>query len=51
MRDVRQMKRVVGFISLWVAVGMSLMLLISNRFVGVLLIIFFVLVGYRLFCC
>lgn len=44
------MRRVFGLVLFWVAVGMLLMMLIGNTFVGILLIACFLVVGYNLFC-
>ncbi len=44
------MKRLIGFTLFWIAVGMLLMLLIHNIFIGILLIAVFLLAGYNLFC-
>lgn len=43
--------KMLGFILFWISFGMLLMLLISNTFVGVLLIIIFMIVGFNLYYC
>ncbi|MDD6207654.1 MAG: hypothetical protein PUB10_03925 [Clostridiales bacterium] len=45
------MKKVTGFILIWIAVGMVLGLFIKNAFILCLLIALFLLIGYHLFCC
>ncbi|MCU6746644.1 MULTISPECIES: hypothetical protein [Lachnospiraceae] len=45
------MKRVIGFALFWMALGMFLMLLLSNMVWGVILILVFLILGYKLFCC
>ncbi len=43
--------KLLGFIMFWISFGMLLMLLISSTFVGVLLIIIFMIVGFNLYYC
>ncbi len=43
--------KIIGFALFWISFGMLLMLLIGNTFVGVLLIIIFMIIGFNLFCC
>ncbi|MBC5687860.1 hypothetical protein H8S37_02760 [Mediterraneibacter sp. NSJ-55] len=45
------MKRVIGFALFWMALGMFLMMLLSNLVWGVIIIIAFLILGYKLFCC
>ncbi|MEF9917064.1 MAG: hypothetical protein RR275_04115 [Lachnospiraceae bacterium] len=45
------MKRIIGFSLFFIAVGMLIMLFIPNTFVGVMLILLCLLIGYNLFCC
>ncbi|WP_200786739.1 hypothetical protein [Clostridium sp. Marseille-P3244] len=45
------MKKVCGFALFWMAIGMFIMMLLPNLVVGVLFIIIFLALGYRLFCC
>ena len=45
------MKRVLGFACFCVSMGMLLILLIPNDFVGFLIAIGLLVVGYQLFCC
>lgn len=46
-----EMKRLVGFGLFCFSMGMLLMLVIHNRFIGFLLIIALLLAGYFIFCC
>lgn len=45
------MRKVIGFAMFFIAIGMMLMMMLPNIFVGVLLIIAFLLLGYNFFCC
>lgn len=45
------MKKMIGFVALCVAVGMLVMLFLTNRFVGLVLIVLLMLIGYSFFCC
>ncbi len=45
------MRRVVGFALFFVAIGMTIMLILSNDFLGFLMICVLLLLGYYLFCC
>ncbi len=44
------MKRVIGFALFWIAVGMVLMMLLSNVFWGVVIVIILTFLGYHCFC-
>jgi len=44
------MRRVIGFALFWVAVGMTLGLLIGSTFWAILIIIICLILGYNLFC-
>ena len=44
------MRRVLGLILFWIAIGMLLMMLIGNTIVGIILVAAFLIVGYNLFC-
>ncbi len=44
------MRRVLGLILFWIAVGMLLMMIIGNTIVGILLVAVFLIAGYNLFC-
>ncbi|MBU5334074.1 hypothetical protein KQI61_17920, partial [Anaerocolumna aminovalerica] len=43
------MKRMIGFILFWIAVGMTIMLFITNGILAVCIIILFLILGYNLF--
>lgn len=45
------MKRIIGFALFFVAIGMLIMMILQNIFVGILLILICMLMGYCLFCC
>ncbi len=45
------MKKMIGFVAFCVAAGMLIMLFLVNRFLGLLLIILLLLIGYSFFCC
>lgn len=45
------MKKMIGFVALCVACGMIVMLFLANRFVGLVLIVLLMLIGYAFFCC
>ena len=45
------MRRVIGFAMFFVAIGMIIELLIPDVFVGVLVIIVLMLLGYNMFYC
>ncbi len=44
------MKRMIGFILFWIAVGMLIMLFIHNILIGFIIIGLLLLIGYNLFC-
>ena len=45
------MKRLIGFILFWIAVGMAIMIFLPNEVLGILIILVLLLLGYNLFCC
>lgn len=45
------MKRLIGFSVLCFAFGMLFMLVIGNTWIGLILIMIFIIVGYNLFNC
>ncbi len=45
------MRKVIGFALFFIAIGMVLMMFLQNLFVGILLVIAFLLLGYNFFCC
>lgn len=44
------MRRVLGLILFWVAIGMLLMMLIDSTVVGIILVALCLIIGYNLFC-
>ena len=44
------MKKIVGFIALFIAIGMLIMLINHNRLVGLILIALLLFLGYNCFC-
>ncbi|MDD6035710.1 MAG: hypothetical protein PUC30_05880 [Lachnospiraceae bacterium] len=44
------MRKVLGFILVWIGVGMLLTFFLRSTLLTVLLIILFLVIGYRLFC-
>ncbi|MBS5665733.1 hypothetical protein [Roseburia sp. AM59-24XD] len=44
------MKRMLGFILFWIAIGMLLMLWIGSGFLAFCIIVLCLLLGYYLFC-
>jgi hypothetical protein len=45
------MKRMCGFILFWIAIGMTIMLFITNGLLAIFIIILCLILGYNLFCC
>ena len=45
------MKKLIGLVALSVAIGMLVMLFMTNRFVGLIFIVLLLLIGYNFFCC
>jgi len=45
------MIRLIGFILFWISLGMLLMLLIDSRFVGIIVIAIFMIIGFNLYFC
>ena len=43
------MKRLLGFILFWIAIGMTIMLFITNGILAVAIIILCLILGYNLF--
>ncbi len=44
------MKKIIGFIAFFVAVGMLIMLVTHNRLIGLIIIALLLFVGYNCFC-
>ena len=45
------MKKLIGFVAVCIAAGMLFMLFLANRFIGLVLIVLLLLIGYNFFCC
>ena len=45
------MKRMIGFILFWIAIGMTIMFFVTNGVIAVLIILLCLILGYNLFCC
>lgn len=45
------MKRVIGLALFFIAIGILIMMILQNIFIGILLMLICILVGYNLFCC
>jgi len=48
--EVIKIKRMIGFILFWIAIGMTIMLFITNGILAICIIILCLLLGYNLFC-
>lgn len=44
------MKRLIGFVLFWIAIGMAIMMFLHSSLLGLLLIFIFLLIGYNMFC-
>ncbi|MCD7825367.1 MAG: hypothetical protein LUH14_05320 [Clostridiaceae bacterium] len=44
------MKRMLGFILFWIAIGMAIMFFMRNSFLAMLVILACLTLGYNLFC-
>lgn len=42
------MRRNIGLITFWMAIGMLIMLLISSKLIGIIIIFILLIVGYNL---
>lgn len=45
------MHKLIGYTIFWIAVGMLIMLIIDNVWIGLILIAILIVAGYFLFCC
>ncbi|MEG0806477.1 MAG: hypothetical protein RR364_09160 [Lachnospiraceae bacterium] len=45
------MRKAIGFILFWIAVGMLIMFFLPHNFFTILLMIGCFVIGYNLFCC
>ena len=43
------LRRTIGFILFWISAGMLLMLLIENKFIGIIIIMVMMLMGYNFY--
>ena len=44
------MKRMLGFILFWIAIGMTIMLFLDSNFLAFCIIVLCLILGYNLFC-
>ena len=44
------MKRMLGFILFWIAIGMTIMLFLKNGILAIAMIILCLILGYNFFC-
>ncbi|MCI8543891.1 hypothetical protein [Acetatifactor aquisgranensis] len=44
------MRKIVGFVAFFIAIGMLIMLITHNRLVGLILIALLLFLGYNCFC-
>lgn len=44
------MKKLVGFVALFIAIGMLIMMITHNRLIGLIIIALLLLVGYNCIC-
>jgi energy-coupling factor transporter transmembrane protein EcfT len=44
------MHKLVGYTLFWIAFGMLFMIIIGSTWIGIILIVVFVIIGYFLFC-
>lgn len=45
------MRRLIGFIAFWIAVGMVLMLFLSDYLLGIIIIALLLVIGYNFYFC
>lgn len=45
------MRRLIGFILFWIAIGMALMMFLHSQLLGLIIIFLLLLLGYNLFSC
>lgn len=45
------MKKIIGLVSLLVALGMLIMMITNNRLVGLIIVALLVFLGYNCLCC
>lgn len=44
------MKKMIGFVALFIAIGMLIMMITHNRLIGLIIIALLLLVGYNCIC-
>ena len=49
-RRIMDMKKIIGLVAFFIAIGMLIMLLTHNRLVGLIIIALLLFVGYNCFC-
>ena len=45
------MRRLIGFVLFWIAVGMALMMFLHSQLLGVIIIFLLLVLGYNMFTC
>lgn len=45
------MKKLLGYTTFWIAIGMLLMILIENIWIGIIVIVLLLIFGYNMFDC
>ena len=45
------MKKLIGFVLFWIAIGMAIMLLMKFSLLSLCVLIFFLVLGYNMFNC
>ncbi len=45
------MRRLIGFVLFWIAVGMALMMFLHSQLLGLIIIFLLLLLGYNMFSC
>ncbi|MBU5472810.1 MAG: hypothetical protein GX284_00515 [Clostridiales bacterium] len=45
------MRRLIGFVLFWIAIGMALMMFLHSQLLGLIIIFLLLLLGYNLFSC
>lgn len=45
------MRRLIGFVLFWIAIGMAIMLFLHSKLLGLIIIFLLLLLGYNLFSC
>jgi len=48
--EIATMKRMIGFILFWIAIGMAIMFFMNNSILAMLIILTCLALGYNLFC-